>query len=410
MPVIKELLNQRCEVWIAASGAQKVVLQKEFPLLRIVEIPGYDVKYGGDRGRTIARLTLSVPKILIRIKQENRWLGRFLTTEKPDIVISDNRYGLHAPGLFSVFMTHQLRIRTPFGRRADDWLQKIHYRAIRAFSRCWIPDTQGSPSLAGSLSHPGYLPSIPTRYIGWLSRFAAPRTAHNETAAASEIAAAPEIAAASGFTLPVGAPASPSGLSPLRPPFLLVLLSGPEPQRTLLEQKILHQAELSPLPITLVRGLPAATPDTPSPAVSPPDVSSPDVSSPDVSSPDASQPYLRSPDPGSPIAPRHITRWQAPNITVYDHLPTSELAALIGSAEFVLSRAGYSTIMDLAQLKKKAIFIPTPGQTEQEYLGTWLSDQHLALCISQSDLSLPAALTAARAYPWSEWTTPGTTH
>nr|MBP6558208.1 glycosyltransferase [Flavobacterium sp.] len=34
----------------------------------------------------------------------------------------------------------------------------------------------------------------------------------------------------------------------------------------------------------------------------------------------------------------------------------------------VLCRSGYTTVMDLAKLEKKAFFIPTPGQFEQEYL------------------------------------------
>jgi UDP:flavonoid glycosyltransferase YjiC (YdhE family) len=40
----------------------------------------------------------------------------------------------------------------------------------------------------------------------------------------------------------------------------------------------------------------------------------------------------------------------------------------IVSAETIISRNGYSTLMDLQFLKKKAVLIPTPGQLEQEYL------------------------------------------
>ena len=320
IPVIKELVNQKCEVWVAAAGTQRTLLKEEFPFLPFVELPGYGIKYGNNRAFTILRLLFSVPKILIRIKREKAWLRSFQAAEEPDAVISDNRYGLHAPGLFSVFITHQLRIRTPFGRLADGWLQRINYRAIRSFSRCWIPDVEGPLSLAGELSHPARLPVITTRYIGWLSRL--------ET------------------------PADRSGADPSD---LLVLLSGPEPQRTVLEQKILQQAASWSGPITLIRGLPEG---------------------------------------GRPINPPI-------NMIIHDHLPAKALAAIIDKAAIVLSRAGYSTIMDLMKLGKKAILIPTPGQTEQEYLGAWLAGQRLALCVEQSAFSLPQAMAAARNFPFT---------
>ena len=327
IPIIKELLNQKCEVWVAAAGAQKTLLKEEFPFLLFVELPGYGIKYGKNRALTICRLLFSIPKILICIKREKAWLRAFQTTAAPDAVLSDNRYGLHAPGLFSVFITHQLHIMTPFGRFADRLLQGINYRSIRHFSRCWIPDIEGELSLAGELSHPIHMPAIITRYIGWLSRL--------DDGASAQAASAP-----------ADRPTEPSGL--------LILLSGPEPQRTILEQKIIQQATSWPGLITLIRGLPEG---------------------------------------GRPISPPN-------NMVIYDHLPANTLATAIREADIVLSRAGYSTVMDLVKLGKKAIFIPTPGQTEQEYLGAYLADRRLALCIRQSAFSLPEAMAAARDFPF----------
>jgi hypothetical protein len=58
------------------------------------------------------------------------------------------------------------------------------------------------------------------------------------------------------------------------------------------------------------------------------------------------------------------------NISLVSHLPDSELAAVLLGAKKIICRSGYSTIMDLDALKclQKAELIPTPGQTEQEYL------------------------------------------
>jgi len=53
---------------------------------------------------------------------------------------------------------------------------------------------------------------------------------------------------------------------------------------------------------------------------------------------------------------------------------TKELETLLNRAKCVISRSGYSSIMDLLQLNKKAILIPTQGQTEQEYLAQFHSN------------------------------------
>ncbi|NCA79262.1 MAG: glycosyl transferase, partial [Sphingobacteriia bacterium] len=52
-----------------------------------------------------------------------------------------------------------------------------------------------------------------------------------------------------------------------------------------------------------------------------------------------------------------------------------ELQQLIVNAPTVICRSGYSTLMDLMTLGKKAVLIPTPGQTEQEYLAENLKEK-----------------------------------
>jgi hypothetical protein len=253
---------------------------------------------------------------LIRIKRENAWLSRFAAREGLDLVISDNRYGLATPGVFCVFMTHQLLIKTPFGRRADRLIQKMNYRLIRKFSRCWVPDKE-TAGLAGELSHPQSMPSIPTRYIGWLSRFSDP------------------VATSCGSTL-------------------VVLLSGPEPQRTVFERLLLRQAremERHAGPsLILVRGLPGGGPPLPA-----------------------------------------LPSW----VSSYDHLPAREMEKMIREAGLVVARSGYSTIMDLERLGKRALLIPTPGQSEQEYLGRYLSGKGWASYVEQDAFSLAEAFKLA---------------
>src|ERR1700722_295745 len=276
IPIIKGLVDQHCTVIIAADGAQKAVLQKEFPDLSFVKTPGFRVKYGKNRAITLLKIILAIPKILIGIKRENRWLRHFARQERLDLMISDSRYGLYGRGFVSVFMTHQLAIRSSFGGIVDGLLRRLNYRYIRRFSACWVPDVEGKDSLGGLLSHPSRMPEVPLRYIGWLSRM-------------DKIARPLDID-------------------------LLVLLSGPEPQRTALEELLLPQlGEMGR--VLLVRGLPKG---------------------------------------GSPLM-------TPGGVEVIDYLGARDLERVIGQSRLVVARSGYSTIMDLVKLGKTAIYIPTPG-------------------------------------------------
>jgi hypothetical protein len=373
IPIIKELLNQKCQVIVAAEGAQKALLHEEFPFLTFVELPGYRVQYGKNRALTFLRLIASIPKILIHIKRENGWLRRFADHERPDLVLSDNRYGLYLPGTVTIFITHQLSIRTPFGKVADRLLQRINYSAIGRFSVCWVPDTAGADGLAGELSHPKRMPPIPTRYIGWLSRMQSPFEGTGDIRSGSSVRGlASDVPAQSTKDFDV-----------------LVLLSGPEPQRTILEKMILAQAADCNCKMVLVRGLPGKR--TREGAADIPEGyerGGPWRSRPNEVLSDSVVVGVDRNSGRSLAAPRRVV--------VYDHLVAGELERLMLRSDVVLSRPGYSTVMDLRRVGKKAIFVPTPGQTEQEYLGGYLAAKGLGICVRQHAFSLTAALMQAR--------------
>lgn len=69
-------------------------------------------------------------------------------------------------------------------------------------------------------------------------------------------------------------------------------------------------------------------------------------------------------------------------------MTTDELETAFNESEMVLCRSGYTTIMDLAQLGKKAFFIPTPGQYEQEYLAKKLQKEGLVPFSKQNDFKI----------------------
>ena len=86
------------------------------------------------------------------------------------------------------------------------------------------------------------------------------------------------------------------------------------------------------------------------------------------------------------------------NLTILNHLPSQELNQEICNSDIVISRSGYSTIMDLAALNKKAIFIPTPGQTEQLYLAQHFENQKIAYAQHQNDFDLKKAIDESKNY------------
>jgi hypothetical protein len=191
------------------------------------------------------------------------------------------------------------------GKWSEKFLQQWNYKFINRFHECWVPDEEGQNNLAGELSHAVKLPAIPVKYIGGLSRF--------KKKDVEEIK-----------------------------DHLLITLSGPEPQRTILENKIIDEVVNYNGTATIARGLPAERNIIPS----------------------------------------------TNTIHFHNHLSSEALNNEAMKAELIIGRSGYSTVMDIAALQKKSMLIPTPGQTEQEYLADHLMQKQFAFCINQNELSL----------------------
>ena len=80
------------------------------------------------------------------------------------------------------------------------------------------------------------------------------------------------------------------------------------------------------------------------------------------------------------------------SLKLVSHLSAKSLNQQMVNANVVISRSGYSTVMDIAKLNKKAIFVPTPGQTEQLYLAKYFYDKNKAFAMHQKDFNLKNAL------------------
>ena len=325
IPVIQQLIYEGCEVIIACNGQQKTLLQAEFPTLTYLDLPGYGMRYSKNRWLTIGTLVLQLPKMMIRIKREKRWLHQLLQLRTIDAVISDNRFGLYAPGITSVFITHQLAVQTGLGQWVNRITQKQNYKLINRFTEVWVPDNKSGYTMAGKLARPEKMPAIPVKYIGGISRFE-----------------------------------KCSGERKNAVPFnLLIILSGPEPQRTIFEEMVIEQLPAVKGNVTLVRALPGK-----SDAIT---------------------------SKGSSLS----------HVTIFNHVPASALNQLVCEADLVISRSGYTTVMDLLKTNKKSILVPTPGQAEQEYLAAHLHQEKLALTISQKQFNLADALNAASTFHYN---------
>jgi uncharacterized protein (TIGR00661 family) len=77
------------------------------------------------------------------------------------------------------------------------------------------------------------------------------------------------------------------------------------------------------------------------------------------------------------------------NTLVKSHATREEMTSLMNRARFIITRSGYTTIMELAELgKKNALFIPTPHQTEQEYLSKYYEEKKWFHSVKQSKIDL----------------------
>ncbi len=342
IPIIKALQELGKTVLLAGNGPSAQLLQTEFPSLTLLPLRGYHISYAKTGWGLPWQMLAQAPAIFQTIKDEHAWLDAMIEEQQIDLVISDNRYGLYSKKIPCVLITHQLTIKMPFA-----WLelhvQKIHYSLINRFHTCWVPDSKGTLNLGGDLSHPMKMPTIPVKWIGLLSRFAPSKSAQTEVQTNND--PTPSFAYQYCF-----------------------LLSGPEPQRTLLETIILNNIKDLAEPMVLVRGLP----------------SSQNIST------------NTSKHTEKPISPNPLPASIPQQLKVYPHLPAAELAQVILSSEWIICRSGYSTLMDLAALRKNAILIPTPGQTEQEYLAKQLLEQGMAFSVAQSKFYLPESIAQAK--------------
>jgi UDP:flavonoid glycosyltransferase YjiC (YdhE family) len=316
IPIIRMLLDQGQEVVLAAKGAPAALLSEEFPSLPVVPIVNYNIRYAA----TPLLLKLKFPQMLARVFYcawlERRQTRRIVERHGIGAIISDNRFGCHCRSVPSVYLSHQLLVKMPHGFSfLERPLWMGHRWAMGKFNELWIPDLPGEDNLTGDLTRRFPLPTN-HRFVGLLSRFGG----------------------------------SPSTGGPANELDLLVMLSGPEPQRTQLENVLLPQLRSYQGKAVVLLGK----------------------------------------------AGSHTSAPLSSTVTVVSHMRTSESVELVRNAKAIVCRGGYTTIMELLSLGKRAVIVPTPGQTEQEYLCGRLAAKGLFVVRQQESLDLAEGLAALK--------------
>lgn len=300
IPIIEALENNGYTPIIASDGVALEMLKKEFPHLQALELPSYQIEYAKNGAFFKWKMLLNSPKMLEAIYQEKKIIKNWIKEHDLAGIISDNRLGIFSKKVPSVFITHQLNVLTG----NTTWISsKMHQRIIKKFDECWVPDVEQKPNLTGKLGHIDK-PHLRIKYIGPLSRL------HKK---------------------------------PVTKKYdLMVILSGPEPQRGMLEKQLQGEMQLYTGKVIFIKGK---------------------------------------------IESEKKTE-VVDNVTYFNFMNTEELENAFNESEVVLCRSGYTTIMDLAQLGKKAFFIPTPGQYEQEYLAKKLKKENLVPYSKQEDFKI----------------------
>ncbi len=295
IPIISSLLDNEFTPVIAGDGEALQLLQKEFPNLAVITLPSYNIKY---KKNLKLGLFFQIPRLRKVVLKETQVIDNYINKNNVYGIISDNRFGVRSEKVPSVYITHQLKVLSGI---TTFFTTQIHQSIIRKYDECWIPDVEGASSLSGKLST---VKNMKIKYLGILSRLEREKQSIKND--------------------------------------VLILLSGPEPQRGILEKLLLTKFEKYHGRVVLVRGK----------------------------------------------VEKAQTESRKNNILVFNYVLREQLQELINASALIICRSGYSSILDAAKLQKKVFFIPTPHQSEQEYLATYLEKQKIAPFAKQHNFKL----------------------
>ena len=241
---------------------------------------------------------------LRRIQKGLSRLTKMLKSRECDLIISDARYDIYSKKIPSFFISHQIRIMHPLRiNMFERGTERFNLFFFKRFRGVLVPDYK-EDDLSGDLSHNLIrIDENKLHYIGVLSDF-------EKKDMKKDID-------------------------------YFISISGPEPQRTILEQKLLTQIDDLKGNIVITLG-----------------------------------------------KTENMDKFNRKNVEIYSFIHKEKREELLNRCKLVISRSGYSTILDLAVIGIKALMTPTPGQIEQEYLAEYHNMKRTFYSVEQNKINL----------------------
>lgn len=322
LPLIREALQRQHEVYVIGYGRSLEFLKKSLgPTVKeYFSIKDYSFsKTFSEKKFSKRKFLFLTPYFIYESRYEHK---QFLALHKKhqfERIVSDARYGIYAPGTPSYFINHHICYPTKplpwLNARLSEGISYYILGIHRHFAKILIPDLEGK-SLSHNMTHNlRFFKKHQYAYLGILSMMK---------------------------TLPV-----PEEYD------YFFSISGPEPQRTVLEGIIMNmipKIKNKKIVITLGKSEQDSVPRT------------------------------------------------NDNVTIFNFLPSEKQNEIMAKSKFIITRSGYSTLMDLAELGKKALLIPTDGQPEQEYLAAYLHETGIFYSRTLKELQLPEDLAVGETY------------
>ena len=309
-PIIKDMIKKENEVVIISHGRALSLLKKEFPNLKFYDIPDYPIKYTEKAHQFIPYMLANSSKIIKNMLKSHKFFLDIDKRENFDLIISDSRYDVFNYHKDSYLIIHQLRIMLKMAFLRGGTMFYNSYLS-KYFKKILVPDFEEN-SLSGELSHNlKFINKDKIEYIGPLSPF--------------------------------------KRVSMKKDLDLLISISGPEPQRTIFEKKVMK--EIGNMEGNIVITL------------------------------------------GRPEVERREEK-----LKIYPYLSFKRREEIMNRSKLIISRPGYSTIMDLYFIGGKAMFIPTPGQPEQEYLARYMKRRKIAGFMSQDNMDIEKMIKESENY------------
>ncbi len=320
LPIMRKLIEEKNELTIVSHGRCLDLLKMEFgDDAKYLDCEDYPLPYTEKSKVFLLKFCWFGPRLIRSMITEHKKIVKYIDSNKFDIIISDNRYGIFHRSIPSYFITHQLRVIAP-GRLwliENSWERfNIHFQNY--FKNIMVPDYE-EDGISGDLSHDlKHLDLKKVVYFGIMSDF-------KKRSVSEDVD-------------------------------FLFSISGPEPQRQVMEDLIIKQVNNVSGNIVLSLG--------------------------------------RNLNEGVDEKIRSLND----NIKLYPFLPSKEREMIMNKSKFIVSRSGYSTLMDVYALGKKAMFVPTPQQTEQQYLAKYHERRGNFLYVDQEIINLQKDLIEARKY------------